>query len=58
VVAVSQPPPLTPYPWMRVPAGDRPTPAGNPRFWWCEMCERYVGFSGQDVCAACGDEET
>jgi hypothetical protein len=21
-------------------------------------CERYVGFSAQDVCAACGDEET
>jgi hypothetical protein len=54
---VSQPPPLTPYPWMRAPAVERPAPGPLPRWWWCEQCSRYVGFSAQEVCAACGDEE-
>jgi hypothetical protein len=50
--------PVVAYPWMRAPQTDRPAPGPEPRVWWCGGCERYVGFSAQDVCAACGDEET
>jgi hypothetical protein len=56
-IQMSRPPAIKPYPWMRPAALERPVPVPLPRVWWCEQCGRHVGFSAQEVCAACGEEE-